>query len=104
MGFWTAIIIIVAITAGSSMVTGIVSAIRPKIKKNELDELKAEILRDLGAGDDPAISDSGGYKRQLELLEDRLDLQENEIRRLGDDNSFLRRLLEDKDAGTEPNR
>ena len=95
MGFWTAVIIIVSIMAGSSMITGIVSAIKPKIKKQDLDELKSQILRELGGGEHAdALPDHRTVRSRLDELEEKVGMQETEIRELSEENTFLRRLLE----------
>ena len=94
MGFWTAVIIIVSIMAGSSIITGIVTAIKPKIREKDLDQLKDQIKRELGGGDLSALPDMHNINRKLQLLVEKVDLQEDEIRQLSEENSFLRRLIE----------
>ena len=99
MGFWTAVIIIVAITAGASMVTAITSAIRPKMKAKELGKIKAEIKRELIGGEGTGSLGSLDLGSRLKNLEDRLEIQEKEIEQLNEENSFLRRLLDKDEPG-----
>ena len=97
MGFWTAVIIIVSIMAGSSVVTGIISAFKPKIRQKDLDQIKAEIKGELTGGDNAvAIPDQRDLSKRLRHLEDKVDAQDDEIQHLSEENTFLRRLL-DKD-------
>ena len=95
MDFWIVVIVIVAITAGSSMVTSIVSAIKPKIKQKDLDELKAQIKRELRGGDDiTALPEYKTVNRRLNQLEEQVGTQDEEIRHLNEENTFLKRLLD----------
>lgn len=95
MGFWTAVIIIVAIGAFSSTVTAIVNAIRPKIKRKDMDELKSEILQDLtGGGGTAALPDYRNVQKRIDLLEEQVETQQSEIQHLSEENTFLKRLIE----------
>ena len=98
MDFWTAIVIIVAVGAGSSVVTALVNAIRPKVKEKDLERIKTEIKRELQVEQDPAVLRGGqSVGQRVERLEEQLKIHEDEIRQLSDDRSFLRRLLERKE-------
>lgn len=98
MDFWIVVIVLVSIMAGSSAITAIVNAIKPKIKAKDLEELKSEIKRDLLLdGDIGALPGSQGISERVDKLQERMELQDAEIRQLSDENSFLRRLLEKED-------
>ena len=99
MDFWTAVIIIVSIMAGSSMITAIVNGLKPKLKKKDLEMLKLEIKSELSGGTDAAVSpDIRNLRKRIDQLEEQAHLQEGEIQQLTEENVFFRKLIEEDGA------
>jgi hypothetical protein len=95
MGLFTFIVVIVAIGAGSSAITAVANALRPKFRSKDIEKIKDEVKRDLLTGSTtPAIPDMRDAIRRLEHLESQVTLQERQLEDLTEENSFLKRLIE----------
>jgi nicotinamide riboside kinase len=93
--FFTFIIIVVAIGAGSSALSSIAGALKPKIRQKDIQEIKSEIKRELG-GDEAvrALPDIDRMSRRMAQLEEQTAMHEQELEDLREENRFLKRLLD----------
>ena len=94
MGLFPFIIALVAIGAGSSAITALANALRPKIKERDIEKIKSEIRAEIAGGTMPEIADMRDANRRLEHLESQVTLQERQLEELTEENSFLKRLIE----------
>ena len=90
MDLFTFIIAIVAIGSGSSIISSIAGAIRPKIRKKDIEAIKAELRSELGSDEIVrALPDVDRANRRIEELE-------AQVEHLSEETDFLKRLI-DKD-------
>ena len=90
MDFFTFIIAIVAIGAGSSIISSIASAIKPKVRKKDIEAIKAELRSELGSDEIVrALPNVDRANRRIEELE-------AQVEHLSEETDFLKRLI-DKD-------
>ena len=85
---------IVAIVAGNIMIVAVVATGAAAITKGRKYKLALREQERKPSGADAAIA--AKTELRLAALEQRVDVQEQQIRQLEDDNGFLHRLLEDK--------
>lgn len=88
MDFFSFVIVIVAIGSATSVISSIANAVKPKIRRKDIEALKAEIRNELSS---PEILRA---LPEAELARERLDSLEEQVERLGEENSFLKRLIE----------
>ena len=89
MDFFTFIIAIVAIGAGSSIISSIAGAIKPKIRRKDIEAIKAELRSELGGDDVRALPEVDRANLRIEELE-------AQVEHLSEETNFLKRLI-DKD-------
>jgi len=95
MDFFTFVVVVVAISAGSSIISSILRPKTTKMRRKDLELMKAELREELaGETSHRALPDE--VSRRLEHLEDHVAQQERTIEQLQEENDFLKRLVDDR--------